>query len=72
MDDGDNVVSLDVVTTVDIPLDKVLEGAKENVKSGLVILGWDEDGDMYFAVSDGAKSDVLWLLENAKQVLLEN
>lgn len=57
--DDDNVINLEVLTTVEIPLDKVLEGAKDNVKENLIVLGWDEDGDMYFAASDCKKSDIL-------------
>jgi len=64
-----NVVILDCITKLDVPVDRVLESAKDQLDHA-VILGWDKDGEMYFAstISDG--SEVLWLMEKAKLNLL--
>ncbi len=67
----DNIIPLNVYTRLDIPVEGVLEGAKENVTANLIILGWTEDDDMYFASSSSTMGDILVLLEQAKRVLLE-
>lgn len=61
---------LQTVTTLDLDPNRVLEAAVSKLKS-VVIVGYDNEGDEYFAssVSDGA--EVLWLLERAKHKLLQ-
>jgi hypothetical protein len=66
-----DVIMLDMVTRLDIPVERVLENAKDLVKDTVVVIGWDEDGGLYFASSKADGGDVLWLLEKAKQALLE-
>jgi hypothetical protein len=68
---ADNVVDLDVITSLPMPSDKLLTKALENGVTNVVILGYDPDGDFYFASSDADGGDVLWLLEIAKKRLLE-
>ena len=64
-----NVIPLGCITKLDIPVDRVLEEAKEKLDT-CILIGYDKWGDLYFAstVSDGG--DVLWLLEKAKQALM--
>ena len=66
-----NVTVLNTVTRLDIPVERVLSSAQEKGLESAVVIGWDADGDFYFAssVSDGAET--LWLLEIAKKRLLE-
>lgn len=66
----DNVVDIGCVTTLDIDPNKVLKGAEDQLESGIVV-GWDRDGELYFASSIGNERDVLWMLEMAKARLLE-
>ena len=66
----DNVHYLEVVTRLDIPVERVLEQAKDNL-SDVVLIGWDKEGEFYFASNKADGGDVLWLLEKAKKVLLE-
>ncbi len=66
----DNVVALDVVTSLDLPADRILDGARDADLGGVVILGWDRDGEEYFASSIADGADVLWLLERLKLELL--
>jgi hypothetical protein len=67
----DNVVNLDVVTCIDVPVDRVIDGAKEAGLDVAVVVGYHKNGDLYFASSLTDGGDVLWLLEIAKKQLLE-
>jgi hypothetical protein len=71
MDEKNNVVFLGVVTTLDVPSQRVLDGAKEASLEDVVVIGWDEGGEFYFASSKANGAEVLWLLEKAKKKLLE-
>ena len=66
---NDNVIPLDVETTLDIPVERVLAGASD--LSRVMVLGWEKGGDMYFASSFSDKAQLLWLLECAKQEVME-
>ena len=59
------------VTRLDIPPERVLDGAKDKCPDGVVVLGFDADGDFYFASSIADGGTVIWLLELAKKKLLE-
>ena len=63
------VIPLGMVTRLDLPVDQILERAKDQLQS-VVIMGWDNEGQEYFAstIADGA--DVLWLMEKLKLKLL--
>lgn len=66
----DNVINLHEETTLDIPPNRVLESAPgENLKNVLV-LGFTNDDDVYFASSTGDAKEILYLLEIAKMSLL--
>jgi len=65
-----DIINLPTVTYLDLPIERVLEGAGEANLSEIVILGFDEDGDFYFSASKASGGDVLWLLEKAKLGLL--
>lgn len=67
----DNVVELNTITTLEIPADRVLEAAIGEVRP-VVVVGLDDNGDLYFATSEPKCPTVLWLLEKAKQQLLED
>ena len=57
------------LTKLDIPVDRILEGAKGKLDS-VVILGYDKDEDEYFASSIADGGEVLWLLERCKIALM--
>jgi hypothetical protein len=67
---SDNVVTLNNITSLDLPVDRVLDEAKGDIPRHVMVIGWDNDGEMYFAssVADGPES--LWLLETAKAALM--
>jgi hypothetical protein len=64
------VLQLNCVTRLDLPVDRVLEAAKGQL-DGCVIIGYDKDGDEYFASTFADGGTVLWLIERCKMKLLE-
>jgi hypothetical protein len=64
-----NVVELKVVTKLDVPPDKLLEKAMGKLTE-VVILGFDHDGQEWFASSKADAGGVVWHLERAKHKLL--
>ena len=68
-DNPSNVVYLPCETTLDIPPDRVLEGAIGQTEQ-VVVIGVD-NGKLYFASSYGDVTKTLWLLKKAEKVLLE-
>ena len=66
-----DVISLGNITRLDIPTDRVLDEAKGSCADGVVIMGFDDDGEVYFASSIADGATVLWLIEHAKKKLLE-
>jgi hypothetical protein len=67
---GKNVVRFPGVTRLDIDPDQVLQKAIGKVQ-GVVVAGYDEDGEEYFASSYGSVAETLFLLERFKKYLLE-
>lgn len=65
------IITLDVITKLDIPVERVIDGAKKADLETAVVIGWDKDGEFYFASNKADGADVLWLLEQAKKRLLE-
>ncbi len=63
------IIQLDILTKCDISADRVLEAALDKLE-GVVITGFDKNGDEYFASSYADGGDALWLLEKCKQNLL--
>jgi len=70
-DEEDNVVALDAYTTLDLPIEKVLDGAKEGVVGEVVVIGEGVEGMLYFATSSGNGPKILWLLEQARLTLMD-
>lgn len=66
-----NVEYLDVPSRLDIPAERVLEWAGQANLKSVVVVGYDEDGEFYFASSYAGGPDALWLMEIAKKKLLE-
>jgi len=69
---SDNVIPLGGVTRLNLPTDRVLQNAIGQFdEDGVVIMGYDKDGDFYFASSIADGGTVLWLIEQCKKRLLE-
>lgn len=58
------------VTRHDIPVERVLDMARGEGLRCAVVIGYDSEGDEYFASSMADGADVLWLLERLKLKLL--
>jgi len=71
MSKKNNVIPLNNITRLDLPPDRALEGAKGKME-GVILIGYDKDGEEYFASTYADGSDVLWLLERAKKALLKS
>lgn len=65
----DNVINFSGVTRLDIDADRVLKSAVGRLDK-VVIVGFDKDGDEYFASSVADGGTTLWLMERAKLKLL--
>lgn len=65
-----DIIYLHEVTDGDIPPERVLEAAKERCTSVAIVVGWAEDEEVYFAMSTGDPMAVLYALESAKFMLM--
>lgn len=70
-EDETNVVQLNVSTKLDMPVQKILEHALSEGLVEVVVAGWMPDGQLMLATSSGSGGTSLWLLERAKQRLME-
>lgn len=57
------------VTSLDHEPDQIFDACKGRFE-GVVVLGWDTDGQMVFSSSYADGGTVLWLLEQCKAALL--
>ena len=64
------VVDLPCLTRLKTPPTKVLATAAGAKLSEVIVIGRDQDGDLYFNSSSADGGDVLWLMEIAKRELM--
>jgi len=60
-----------VVGNLDLPAERVLGGAIMAEMTECMVLGWDKDGEFYFASTSADGGTALWLMEIAKTRLME-
>jgi hypothetical protein len=65
-----NVVPFTGATTLDLPVDRVLDGARDAKLKGALVLGYTQDGEEYFAGTYADGPTVIWLLERLKAKVL--
>lgn len=65
-----DVVELDVLTKLDMPVERIIDRARDHGLAEVVICGFGTDGEFYFAASRADGGSVLWALEVAKKRLL--
>lgn len=63
--------NLNCITRLDIVADRVLQAAIDSKLQGVIVAGWDEEGNLYCASSYADGGDALWLVEKFKLKLLE-
>lgn len=64
------IIQFTGLTKHDLPPDQILEAAMGKLDE-VVILGWDKEGQLYFASTKADGPNVLWLMEVAKKELLD-
>lgn len=67
---NENVVEIGCVTKLDLPVERVLRKALEDGMTEVVVIGYDADGNDYFASSRASAEPILWHLERAKWRLM--
>lgn len=65
------VIILPVVTRLDVPVDRVVNDKVATELASAVVVGYDQNGDFYFASSIASGPEVVWLFELAKRELLK-
>lgn len=68
----DNVTTLRCTTFLDLPPERVLEGAQRAHLQSCIVVGVDEEGEFYFASSKADPGAILWLMERARKMLLDD
>jgi len=69
--DDTNVVNLPVITKLDIEPRRMLNAAMKSDLDSLVLIGFTQTGDFYFASNRGDAGTVMYLMETAKYKLIE-
>jgi tryptophanyl-tRNA synthetase len=68
----DNVIDLHAITTLDIPPARVWQACLDKNITPAIAIGYDENGELYFASSAAHAGEVLLLLELAKGILMRS
>lgn len=72
MDDEDsNIAILPVTTRHDLPVARIIQGLDPALLDSLVCVGWDKNGELYFASTTADGGNVMWLFELAKRELMK-
>jgi len=59
-------------TKLDIDPDQVLRAAVGKYPQGVLVIGWNEDGELAFASSIADVREMNWMLDLAKREILES
>ncbi len=65
-----DVVDFPGETRLTTPVPKILAAAAGARLQDVVVVGWRENGEMYFASSQSNGAEVLWLLRQAEHELI--
>lgn len=66
----ENVVKLDTPTRYDRKPAEILKSAYDEGLTDVIVIGFDKDGQEYFAASNSDGAEAVWLLERTKLKLL--
>jgi len=69
--DNSNVVVLQVETTLDLPLDRVLDDARNAELEDCIILGWEHGKRFWLSSQTADVGKMLVLLERARMLLIK-
>lgn len=65
------VVTLNMVTRLDLPVERVIQGLHDHKFARIIVIGELENGEFYFASNKADGPTVLWDLEAARAKLLK-
>jgi hypothetical protein len=65
-------MNTDPLTTDDMPIEQVLEAAKDQAKGLVIVLSYDADGELYFASSTSAGASVVDVMAKANRFVEQN
>ena len=65
------IIPIGGVTKLDLPVDRILENSKGQYE-GLVLIGFNKDGEVIAASTYADGGTVLWLLEACKTKMMES
>lgn len=65
-----DILNFTGITRLDTPPDRVLDAALGKLTE-VVVVGYDQEGNEYFASSKANGADALWLLERGKHRLMQ-
>jgi len=71
MADNDNVVFLDVATTLDIPVDRIIEGLDSDDYDTILVIGYKDGEGFDFRSSTGDIGRLLLMMERTKNRLMK-
>jgi len=66
-----NVVIGKFITTLDVPVERIIKGAIDADLQDITIVGYDKEGNFYFASNKADGGFQLWLFETAKLELFK-
>ncbi|MBX3703980.1 MAG: hypothetical protein KF822_09420 [Steroidobacteraceae bacterium] len=64
------VIEWNGITRHDVPAERILQGALDHGMEGVVLMGYDNDGELYLASSYADGGTVLWLMEQLRHRLM--
>jgi coenzyme F420-reducing hydrogenase delta subunit len=65
------VINLPCITKLNLTAERVLDAALAAGLEGVLVLGYDPEGDIYMASSYADGGTVVWLMEKCKKRLLD-
>jgi hypothetical protein len=65
------IIPINTITTLDSNPDMILEAAKDKLE-GVVIVGFDKNGEVYAASSYADGGNIMWLLEACKLKMFDS
>lgn len=66
----DNIREFPGTTRLTTPVPKILAAAAGKKLTDVIVIGWTDEGDFYFASSDANGAEVNWMLDIAKRELI--
>lgn len=68
----EKILHWDGITTLELPVERILETALDSDLDQVIVIGVEQDGEFYLSSSKTDCDKLLWLIEVAKKRLMEN